>query len=138
MAHALIEFGTKRVRFNNLTIEASIASISHYTRSNEATTSDAIGQWITRWEEQILLYGVACFHLELDELLKPDKVRAEFVELLTNTKTWVIAQGEHVPALIIHNIVGGEHWLHPKLHGWSTKSIGKLLTDLKNMIEEQN
>jgi hypothetical protein len=110
-----------------------VASLSRSTAEGVVVDS-RIADWLTRWTQQVGLYGVAYFHLELDELLSDESVRQEFVTLLRMACEWVRAQGAEVPSAVIHSEVGGDHWLNPRVSGWPTTETAGLLHRIREMV----
>jgi hypothetical protein len=131
VAHTLVEYGTARVRVNTLTLEAAVASLA---RAVSDGVDARISDWLCRWTRQVQQYGVAYFHLELDELLADETVRRGFLALLSDAQAWVESQGAEVPADAIHSAIGGDHWSDVRLSGWPTAETVGLLSRLREMI----
>lgn len=136
MGHALVEYGSGRIRVNTLSLEAAMAVLAHVVRSNKFEPSPALSEWLILWVEQVSLYGVAYFHLDLDRLLADDAVLQEFLRLLAEGIAWTSAQGEVLPSSFIYEVVGGEHWKQANMKGWASEHVIRTLTDLRRLINE--
>ncbi|MEQ1571302.1 MAG: hypothetical protein ABMA64_37085 [Myxococcota bacterium] len=120
---------------NTLTLEATVAAL---VWAGSDRVDARISHWLHRWAPQVQQYGVAYFHLDLDELLADETVRRGFLALLSDAQAWVETQGAEVPADAILSAIGGDHWADVRLSGWPTAEIVGLLSRLREMILSAN
>lgn len=134
MSHALIEIGKGKVRVNTLTIEAAIAALAQVVLSGAFVPGEALANWISRWQSDVGLYGLAHYNLGLDELLEDNEVRQEFLCLIDAATAWAGANGETIPAHLIYSMVGGKHWLDAQVEGRPVEYVVRLLRDIREMV----
>lgn len=134
MGHALIEYGTSRIRVNTQTLEATIGVLAQAAQSSRVEYGPPLSNWLSFWRTEVNLYGVGHFNLGLDRLLESEAVRGEFLILLDEGVAWATAQGEFVPGYLLHEMVGGRHWIRPEATGWESARISKLISDLRELV----